>query len=304
MKEVLVKLRFIYARYLLISIGLILLYSIFRWYFDYKLGVIPLKETVLDYWLPFALSFVVVAIWLRKRMRCLNIGRENVFPLYYFLAAASIFIPIIISQEYIKTINSEFANVKSPYEITKARSTDYYAIEDYVIIKIHTGSYGISRTSDVRRGRPDNKLIYTMYMVSPMTDKSYQLDLKNHKYWYGYKYTEDMSNHISVSDKNKRWDLFRNKNFKKYGAFQEVEYLRGLSHSGDRDRYIEAIKSIREDINTDNLVILEPVEEQFVDDRGAQLQWTFGSFGIGAFVFLIMILIPSVNYWELEKYVK
>jgi hypothetical protein len=72
MKDISIKLRHIYVRYLLIAIGFIICYSTFRWYFDYKLGVLHLKEDLLDFWIPFGLSLITIVIWLRRGIRILT----------------------------------------------------------------------------------------------------------------------------------------------------------------------------------------------------------------------------------------
>ena len=71
------KFRFIYFRYLLIATITILVYSYLRWMFDFKLGVLHLKEDLLDFWIPFILPFLPTAIWLRKPLRILNLNGKT-----------------------------------------------------------------------------------------------------------------------------------------------------------------------------------------------------------------------------------
>ena len=304
MNEVVVKLRYIYARYLLISIGTIFLYSLFRWYFDYKLGIIPLKEDLLDFWFPFFLPAIPILIWLRKPLLFLNIkwSNDNGFFFYQLIAGLTILIPTVISQEYMKTSNSRLISVDSLYEIKEAKGTNFYVIENFGVNEQYGGSHSTSRTS----GRYNEKLNFTIYLVVPMVDNSVftQFDLENHKHWYGFKFTDETSNRSSDDAIKEHWKAFYEESIKKYEQFQyfDIAYLRGLPNSDDRDGYIEAIKSIRANINMDNLLILEPVNEPFVQNAETKFKWIFGSFGIGAFVFLIMILIPSVNHGEFGKF--
>ena len=306
MNEVAVKLRYIYARYLLISIGTIFLYSLFRWYFDYKLGIIPLKEDILDFWIPFFLPAIPILIWLRKPLLFLNIkwSNDNGFFFYQLIAGLTILVPTVISQEYIKSSNNRLISVDSLHEIIEAKGTSCYVIKDFGIKNEYVGGHSISRTS----GNYNENLIFTIYTVVPMVDNSIygQIDLKNHKHWYAFKFTDKTSNRVSDDAKKENWKAFYEKSFKKYNQFQyfDFQYLRGLPYSDDRDGYIEAIKSMRENINMDNLLILEPVNEPFVQNAETKFWWIFGSFGIGAFIFLIMILIPSVNYGEFGKFEK
>jgi len=82
----------------------------------------------------------------------------------------------------------------------------------------------------------------------------------------------------------------------------DFQYLQGLTYSDDRDGYIEAVIARQKNNNAENLIILEPINEPFADKTGNKFAWIFGSFGIGAFVFLLMVLIPSVDYIEFRRY--
>ena len=302
MKEISIKLRHIYVRYLLIAIGFIISYSTFRWYFDYKLGVLHLKEDLLNFWIPFGLPLIPIVIWLRRGLRILIIRgkNDNGFFLYQFIAAMSIFVPTLITQDYIKASISHLKQVDSPYEINDARNTDCYIINDFNVIKEYAGAHRASRTS----GKNNQDLHFTTYFVVPLVDKSQQIEPVNHRYWYGFKFTERMSNHANDEEKNIKWREFYEECIRKYEHFKfsDYQYLQGLTYSDDRDGYIEAVKARQKNNRVKNLIILEPINEPFADKAGCKLAWIFGSFGIGAFVFLLMVLIPSIDYTEFKKY--
>lgn len=302
MKDISIKLRHIYVRYLLIAIGFIICYSTFRWYFDYKLGVLHLKEDLLDFWIPFGLPFIPIAIWLRRGIRFLDIkGKyDNGFFFYQFIAAMSIFIPTMITQDYIKATRSKLIQVDSPYEIAEARNNDCYEINDFNVIKEYAGVHRASRIT----GRYNQDLNFTNYFVVPLVDKNQQIDFDNHRHWYGFKFTKRVSNHANYDKKNKRWESFFNQCIQKYEQYDysNFEYLQGLSYSDDRDGYIAAVRSRQKNNTQENLIILEPMDESFTNKSGDKFVWIFGSFGIGAFVFLLMILIPSIDITEFRRY--
>ena len=202
MRDIIIKLRHIYVRYLLIAIGFIIFYSTFRWYFDYKLGALHLKEDLLDFWIPFGLPIIPIAIWLRRGIRFLNIRgkNDNGFFFYQFIATMSIFVPTLITQDYIEASSSQIIQVDSPYEIAEASNIDCYEITDFNIIKDYAGAHRASRTS----GRHNEDLNFTTYFVVPLVDKSQQINFENHKYWYGFKFTERMSNHANDDRKNEK----------------------------------------------------------------------------------------------------
>jgi len=300
MKETTIKLRYIYLRYLLIALGFIICYSSFRWYFDYKLGVLHLKKDLLDFWLPIGLILITILIWLRRRLRLLNIGKDRASMFYQLIAVASIFVPTLMTQNYIEARYSHLTEIISPYEISQASDIDCYKISDFNINKRYAGAHRASRTS----GRHNENLNFTTYFVVPLVDNTQLVDLENHKYWYGLKFTERMNNHANHDNKNARWKAFYEESVRKYENFQfsEFEYLQGLSYCDDRDGYVEAIKARQPNTNVENLIILEPINEPFLDKAGNKFTWTLGSFGIGSFVFLLMVLIPSVDYTEFRSY--
>ncbi len=300
MKEISIKFRHIYLKYLLIAIGFIICYSTFRWYFDYKLGVLHLKEDLLDFWLPAGLIFITIMILLRRNLRLLNIGNDRGPMFYQFITVALIFVPTLMTQNYIEAKNSHLIEINSPYEISQASNIDCFKISDFNINKKFAGAHRASRTS----GRHNENLDFTVYFVVPLIDNTKQVEIENHKYWYGIKFSERTSNHANSERKNARWRAFYEESIHQYENFQfsEFEYLQGLSYSDDRDGYVEAIKARQPYIDVENLVILEPVHKPFLDKSANKFGWIFGSFGIGAVVFLLMILIPSVDYTEFRSY--
>ncbi len=302
MKNILIKIRFIYVRYLIISIGFILIYSTLRWYFDYELGLIHLKEDLLNFWFPFLLPSLPLAIWLRREIRILDLkGRDDGYFVFLLVAGLTIFVPTLIAQQYVKASSSKLSDVRSVYEIKQARSIDCYTIKDFKVVPDYLGSYRTSRVS----GKYNQHLDFTTYFVVPIVDNFNPVDFENHMYWYAFKFTERMSNHADHEEKDERWRAFYEECRQKYEQynFLDFQYLQGISFSDDRDGYIEAIKSRQETENIENLIILEPIHAPFAQKTGNKYAWIFGSFGIGAFVFLLMILIPSVNKTEFQRYI-
>lgn len=302
MNDIKIKLRHIYIPYLLIAIGTISIYSTLRWLLDFKLEILNLKQMALDYWIPIVFAFIPMIIWFRKNVRIINVNgkNENGYFLYQLIAVISIVIPTIIAQEYLKASTSELHQIENINEVSEAKKTDCYKISDIKVIKQYACLHRTSRTS----GRHNDRLNFTNYFIVPIVDKTFNLDETNHQFWYGIKFTDGMSNHANDSEKDKRWKEFYNESIKDFEAYDYIdyEYLKVLGNSDDKDGYISAIKNRQPDIDKSEVVILEPVKERFENRYGNKLTWIFGSFGIGAFVFLIMSLIPTVNKSELKRY--
>ncbi|MFN6945434.1 MAG: rhomboid family intramembrane serine protease [Cytophagaceae bacterium] len=302
MDEILKKIRYIYLRYLIISLGIISIYSISRWYFDLYLGILSIKEDLLDFWIPITLIGILIILFLRRRIKFLHIGRteSNGYIGYQFIIVISIFVPLIMAQNFIKLTSSELHKINSITEIKEVKSTDYFFINNYDIFKNHRGVYRTSRTG----GRNNKDLTYYIYCVVPIIDQKESVDLSNHRYWYGIKFSEKVSNYQNDSMKNEKWKAFQKSSFAELNNynFNSFLHLKGVSFNDDKDGYIEAIKSLGNGIIENELIIVEPVSEAYQDRIDDALFWFLCTLGISKLIILTMILIPSFDNQELLNY--
>lgn len=303
MNDISKKLTFIYARYLLIAIGSIIIYTFFRWLLDIKLNILYLKEDILDFWLPFTLPLIPVVIWLRPGIRFLNIRgkRDNGHFIYLLIATFSISIPNIITQEYCKALSSKLIIVKSVSEIKSVTKTDCYKIADFNVDKDFVTYYGTSRCS----GRNNERLTYYRYFAVPVVDHNYATDILHQKYWFGIKFSKEISNYDNQSNKQAEWKIFWEdcqRKFKRYD-YTSFQYLKVLGYSDDKDGYIEAIKKSDKSIPRKDVVLLEPVNDPYDQILGNKFGWILGSFGIGSLVFLLMVIIPSIDKKEYKRFI-
>ena len=120
--------------------------------------------------------------------------------------------------------------------------------------------------------------------------------------WYGKEYSESISNQLDEAKKEEKYKKFADQSEIDFENLDPTEfvYLDRIGNTDDRDGLIEATKrSLKFD--PDHQTILLPVNEAFENRNGNKFGWIFGSFGIGAAVFLIMLLIPKVDEKELKK---
>jgi rhomboid protease GluP len=303
MKEIIKKLNFLYFRYVLIAFATVTVYTSIRWYFDIKLDIIHLKAEILDIWVPMLIPAVPVIIWLRRRIICLDVKgkKDNGYFAYQMVAAFSIAAPLIIAQQYIKEASYQLLEINSLSEIETPNRTSCYVLNDFEVEKNYAGLHQTSRAS----GKHNEHLTFYNYFVVPLVDNSTSLDNYNHKYWYAFNFTEKMSNKANQSQKEKVWNLFYKKSknsFENYN-YENFEYLKPVEYSDDRDGYVEAIQRRQKIKDESELVILEPIKESFDARVGNKFAWIFGSFGIGGFVFLIMVLFPSFDRIEYNRFV-
>ncbi len=288
------KLQEVYFPFLIISIITVFSYNLFRWFFDIRLSIIPLKENLLNFWIPFAIPWIPVLIWLCKRIRILNIRgkNDNGYFLYQFAMVAAIAAPIIISQNYIEKSSFELNKVSSVTEIKELKNEKYFKIGSFEINQKQSLPYVTARTS----GKNNQSLTYYLYLTCPFQNTS--------SVWYGVKYQKKLSNRLSEEQKESEYKKFLDqseKDFANYN-FYEDSYFEKLRYSDDHDGFLEALKNSAPNFKGKDQIILIPKKDVFKNRLGNSFSWIFKSFSIGAFILLIMILIPKINMEEYNHF--
>lgn len=283
--------------FILISVCTILFYYLFRWIFDYKLGILPFKEDLLNFWIPFSLPWITILFWMGKRIRILNLknkwnGQLSFF--YLFVMSVTTIIPLLISQNYLEKVSYDLISVKDITGVTESKTEKYYEVQSFKIAEKPGKSYFTTRTS----GRNNQNLIFYNFFVYPFENTDH--------IWYGIQFSKTIHSRISRSKKDFELREFfeNNKNELKNYDFQNVKYFEKLGYSDDKDGFLEAVKVGNPDIDKKKQIILIPKTNTFEKRLGNSLSWIFRSFGIGAFVVFIMIVIPKNDQNEFRKFKK
>ena len=294
LKDIKIKLKEIYIPFLCIAIGTILFYNFFRWTFDIQLGWIPLKKDLLNFWIPAFLPWVPVLIWLRRRIRILAVRgkQDNGHFGYQFAMVIAIAIPIIISQNYIEKGSYELIEVAGANEIKSFKDEKYFKINAFKIDKDASLPYVTSLVS----GKYDDKLTFYLYLSCPFQH------IEN--VWYGLDYQKQISNNISALEKEEAYQRFLGDSEEAFKShlFQNALYFEKLVHSDDRDRFVRAIKDEQAQRIEESQIILIPQLEAFDQRLGSTFFWIFASFGIGALILLIMIVVPKIDALERQHF--
>jgi membrane associated rhomboid family serine protease len=306
MNNFLSKIKLIYLRFLLVAVGFILLYSFLIWIVVYQFSLLALNEDLINFWLPFCLPAIPVYIWLRPRIKLLVLKdkKGNLPFLYFFAACLAISAPTIVLQGYLLTATGKLTTVKNISEISQKPITKYYTVANHYIDKQHAT---VHRRTEVS-GRNNEYLTFHLYIACPILNKTPQIDTGNSNNfnmpvaWLGTEYKNGISNHSSDTEKEQ---AFKELGIEAYNKFKDENLDRFiyLDHIGNNDRrkgYYAAIKSIPQYNGTEPL-ILEAKNEPFETRNGDKFGWIFKSFGIGAGIWLIMLIFPKFNNVQLKK---
>lgn len=364
------RIRLIYVPFLLVSIGCIAVYTFLDWLLVIRLNL-QIDEEMVHFWLPFALPWIPVFVWLRPRIKLLAIKKtkkRDLPALYVMVACFAIAIPTFIAQEYITTATGKLTVLNSINEIKNKPLTKYYELKSCYVdtqhIAVHdraevTGRYNenfdmyidvacpllakapslpkidsaafsynkkalivvdgviVNSVHDLSQIRPSDIASVDVLKgsgavsvygerarngVIVITTKRIKELATNYDAdhppvaWVGIEFNRQISNHLSDDEKEKDFKSFA---FDCEGEFKETDlqqfaYLDKISYSSKRKSFVTAIEKTMAD-SAYQPIIFEEVKAPFAARNGDNLQWILGSFGIGAAIWLIMILIPRLE---------
>lgn len=287
------KLQEVYLPFLVVSIGTVFIYTLLRWLLDIKFGIIPIKQDLLNFWIPFGLPWIPILIWMRRRIRILNIrgNNDNGYFIYQALMAGTIFASLLNAQDYTTSNSYDLYEVSSIQELNEVVGEKYFKLSSFLVEKNSKTSYTTARTS----GRSNDRLNISLFIALPFE--------KSNTVWYGIEYKSSMSNYLSEAEKNRTYRKFMNSceiQFDHNNVYG-IRYFEKLRHSDELDGYVNAIQLRYPKLDRKDLTILIPHKDAFTERSNNSLGWAFGSFAIGSFIFLIMILVPQINEDELKR---
>lgn len=291
------KLKLIFIPFLLIGISFISLYSLLNWLLCIKLDLFPLQEIIRNFGIPAFLLLIPIMVWLRPRINLLERKRESRNLSYDMIAWILILIPLLISQEYLKTATGKLTELGGIDGIDNYKKTKFYTVRDYFVSK-KDGKYHSSFELSASKNK---KLIMNVYLAFPMYE-SEENTTGPISAWLGIKYREDISRWISEEETLTKFRDFLVRSQKDLDArnLQEFIYLDRIGSSDDLNGYQEAIKKK----GSGNGIVLVPVHKPFSERNGSRLFWMCATFIIGAFIWLLMLIKPKLNQEKLQLYLK
>jgi len=265
MKEKLTK---IILPFILISTGFLLTYSSFYWLIFIRLKLIDLNDNIFGFFVPIAISSVLIWFYFRKKIRLLDTtDKHREFTL--FISWVLLTAPILTFQFYLDRETGELTQLKSVDEIL-TKSTMYYSIDNSFQHKNKSGLY-VAKTS-VDRG---NEIGVGCYFACPLTNADDSI--YNNEIWIGTMFGDKFSNRV-FDDKEKQAKLiskFIDSSIVLYDKYEyRTTFLKRLSNSNERDDYIKAIQQTNLPIDKENLIILKEETGDYNSRVGTSLWWT------------------------------
>jgi rhomboid protease GluP len=308
------KIRLIYGPFFLGSVGHIVLFTFLHWLLIIKTHTITIKEDVVHFWLPCVLPWLFILLWLRPRIKLLAFQKENKHKdLMYFLAGASIIVPLIFAQNYIASSTGTLTQLKNIYEINDLPKTKYYTVKEYSIDRTH---YGIHSVAEVT-GKYNEHIDFTNYFTSPLLQKpgdtisftsaGNTVDFHGTHgviTWVGVKYKEQISNRLSDAQKEEAYKKFYESSCVNYQwqFLNDFQYWKRTGLNDDLDGFLKSCKKCSDRPPTDNPIILEMVHEPFEARNGSNLDWMIITFLGGALIFFGIVVNQPFDTLQLRKF--
>jgi len=302
MKDMIQKIKLIYLPFLLLSVGFIITYTFLHWLLILKLELFQINEMFIDFWIPFALPWIPILLVLRKRIKLLKFKEKARDPhfLYMFVAALAFAIPTIIAQGYIRTATGTLSRLTSCEQIDKTHLTKYYQFDRIYLEKRLRGIYWYTEVS----GKHNEYLNFHGYFVLPILSAQADTNKRYYSTWYGTEYRKQISNRLDESEKEIEFKNFKNDSREKFHNenLYNVIYFDRIGANEEHKWLHKAVEVTNNYDHTIDPIILKPVKEPFEQRNGSKFGWIFGSFGIAGFILFLMVLFPSVNSKELNKF--
>lgn len=305
MKTYLLKLRVILPVFLTITFSTVFGLALVRWLFAIQVELLNFKEEVWHLWLPLIFPWIPITLWLRQKLRILSFKDNDRGRLFFqVIAWGTMVAATMVTQSYLTTATGKLATLASVDELADHKAR-YYQISSFQVATSLGGSYTDFRTS----GKSNNRLHFDVYFVFPIVKDASLQPVGSPLYWYGIKYSEQVSNRLDDAEKEQRYQTFYDQcvaKINKYDFHAQKHFIR-TPNSDKRDNYLQAVRSRMQQPITDEIIVLEPEKVPFESRNGNKLAWIFGSMGIGFVIMLFSLIWPRYSRYEhlkLQKGVK
>jgi rhomboid protease GluP len=294
MQTIIKKFKLLYVPFLIIAISFISLYTFLNWLLIIKLHLFSFTKDIINFGVPFALVWIPILIWLRPRIRLLDLKgeRNDYYFLYQLLSCLAIAAPTIIAQEYIGTETGKLTKLENIDQLTSFELTKYYALTDFFIDKNDVGVHTYFSVN----GKHNENFNMQIFVVMPILSTEQDTAKHSSQAWLGVVYSDQISNRIDDSEKDTLYKQFAEKTQREFDNtnFRNFTYLEKTENDNDQENYLEALKKSPKH-NTPDVILFKPQYGSYENRSGNSFRWIFISFAIGAIAFLLLFLIPKFD---------
>ncbi|MGH1339048.1 MAG: rhomboid family intramembrane serine protease [Aureispira sp.] len=283
-----IKYQSIYLPFLLLMVGVFFGYGLLRWLFDIQLGFLPFSEDMLDYWIPIALPWLPLSIWIHPRIQLLQLSwdKENAYSFYLYLMAIVIILPTCISQQYLKTSSFALIEVDTAEQIQATPNEKYFKIQAFELDTSEMVSY----TSAKVIGKNEDQVQYQASFLCPFPGTA--------SLWYGFSYKEVCSHSLNEqeeADYHQRFLRTSKKALSKALFPKNTPYFERIVPSNTPTYFHTVFNEYYPNLDPSTVTILLPQDHEFETRTGNSFFWTWASFFLGLLLIWIMVTSPPLE---------
>src|SRR5690606_11965396 len=121
------KFSLVYLPILFATLSFIILYTFLNWFVLINTKTFSIPDIFTNFWLPIVLPWIIISIFLNKRIKLLK--NTRLLFLFQFISALAMTIPTIFAQFYIEKAYGRLTKLDSINQIEQVEQTKYYTLE-------------------------------------------------------------------------------------------------------------------------------------------------------------------------------
>lgn len=293
------KFKILLTPFLLVNFGLLIGYTFLHWLIFVKVNLFNLNEFFTNFGIPAALTGLFTFFVLRPKLKALNPQKKRAdwVDFYSYILWIILSIPLVIAQEYVVSATGTLTEVNSINDINENKLSKYYILNHSYIDK---NKFSVNTRFNVS-GRYNVRYNMHIYVAMPIFEKPADTIISKPKAWLGVVYEKTISDGFSKNEKDEQFRLFADISENKFKNLDVSKfiYLYRIGNSVTENGLVKAIQ-LNKYYNSNEIVFMSK-NEPFEARNGFKLKWLIGSTIVGSFIWLIMLLNPSLNTSHLKS---
>ncbi|TWF42586.1 membrane associated rhomboid family serine protease [Chitinophaga polysaccharea] len=294
MKKLLTKFKIAFLPFILIIVSLLVGYTFLNWLIFVYWDVSMIRDDIHQLFIPMVLAGVAVIVYLRPRIKQLNLDnkRDTGYFLYQIVAWIFIITPLVIAQYYMVSATGKLTKLNSINEIKQPLSR-YYQLDHFYIDKHQAGiDYGVEIG-----GKNNENFGMMIYVALPIYAQAGDTLGNTCQAWYGIVYTKSISNRLNDEKKRAAYKQFLADSEAAFDSLDvtQFSFLKRAENNDDRDGLRKAIKKSSKYSNAAAPVLLLPKKTPFSQKDNALLQALLIALIVVISLWCIMVLIPGLK---------
>ncbi|MBS1529548.1 MAG: rhomboid family intramembrane serine protease [Bacteroidetes bacterium] len=141
------------------------------------MNVFSVDQDILDFWAPWVFPWIPILIWLRPRIKLLNLknkkGKGDPLFGYMMLASFTIAVPIMVSQAYLETATGKLTQLQRISQIDSLPQTKFYTVNAFYADK------QLARVKPVFKisGKYNSDFDMYIYVAVPVYDSNHVIQI-------------------------------------------------------------------------------------------------------------------------------